>query len=111
NFRRRVSIEGSDTGKEWHVLRNDAVIFGFSSNKNSVDSNNVSYPPSRYRYLRVRVFADELTDEGAAPHIGDVKVTMSVCEKGELATWNVAVPSYELFRNSGAHASSWTIDL
>jgi len=59
----------------------------------------------------VRVFADELTDEGAAPRIGNVKVTMSVREKGELATWDVAVPSYELFRNSGAHASSWTIDL
>jgi hypothetical protein len=36
---------------------------------------------------------------------------MSVQQKGELITWAVAVPSYDLRRNYGAHASSWTIDL
>ena len=111
NFRRRVNIEGSDTGKEWRLLRSGALIFGFASNNSSVDSNRVSYPASRYRYLRVRVFADELTDEGRAPTIAGVKVMMSVREKGELATWTVFVPSYQLHRNRGAHASSWTIDL
>ena len=111
NFRRRVNLEGSDTGREWRILRSGAVIFGFASNNSSVNSNRVSYPASRYRYLRVRVFADELADEGETPAITGVKVMMSVREKGELATWSVFVPSYQLHRNRGAHASSWTIDL
>jgi hypothetical protein len=110
NFRRRVNIEGSDTGREWRVLRNDAVIFGFTSNNSSVDSSRVSYPTSRYRYLRIRVLSDEMIDK-SAPMITGAKVMMSILQKGELATWAVAVPSYDLFRNRGAHASSWTIDL
>jgi hypothetical protein len=87
------------------------VIFGFASNNSSVDSDRVSYPTSRYRYLRVRVFADEVADEDKTPTITAVKVMMSVREKGELATWSVFVPSYQLHRNRGAYASSWTIDL
>jgi hypothetical protein len=36
---------------------------------------------------------------------------MAVKEKGSLSTWNVPVPSYQLERNQGAHASVWTLDL
>ena len=110
NFRRRVDLEGSDSGKEWRTLKTGDIIFSFESQNNSVESNRVSYPTSRYRYLRVRVFADELTDE-QAPVITQVKVVMAVREKGELTTWNVAVPPYQLLRNQGAPASAWTIDL
>ena len=36
---------------------------------------------------------------------------MAVREKGQLSSWSVYVPSYQLLRNQGAHASVWTIDL
>jgi hypothetical protein len=36
---------------------------------------------------------------------------MTVHEKGELTTWGLNVPSYQLLRNQGAYASSWIIDL
>ena len=35
----------------------------------------------------------------------------AVREKGQLASWGVPVPSYELLRNQGAHSSAWIIDL
>ena len=110
NFRRRVDVEGSDSGKEWKTLKTGDVIFGFESQNKAVQSNRVSYPTSRYRYLRVRVFADELTDK-QAPNITSVRVSMTLRQKGELASWNVAVPSYQLLRNQGAPASAWTLDL
>jgi hypothetical protein len=109
NFRRRVSIEGSDSGREWRMLKNDAVIFGFHSDGKTLEANHVSYPTSRYRYLRVRVNADELSDN-RAPEIADVTVMMTVQEQGALSTWAVAVPDYQLLRNQGAHATAWTID-
>jgi hypothetical protein len=110
NFRRRVDLEGSDSGREWRTLKTGDIIFGFQSQNKSVESNRVSYPTSRYRYLRVRVFADEPTDK-QAPVITGVKVVMAVRERGELTTWDVNVPPYQLLRNQGAPASSWTIDL
>ena len=109
DFRRRVSVEGSESGSAWRTLRTDAVIFGFQSEGKSVESSRVSYPTSRYRYLRVRVMADEFVDDDA-PEVTDVKVKMAVHEKGYLSSWDVAVPSYQLLRNQGAHASSWLID-
>jgi hypothetical protein len=54
--------------------------------------------------------ADELTDR-QAPVITGVKVMMAVRAKGELTTWAVTVPPYQLLRAQGAPASAWTIDL
>lgn len=110
NFRRRVDLEGGDSGKEWHTLRTSEVIFSFESQNKLVESNRVSYPASRYRYLRARVFADELTDE-QAPEVTGLKAVMAVHQRGELTTWSVSIPQFELNRRQGAPASSWTLDL
>ena len=110
NFRRQVSIEGSDNRREWRMLNENGVLLSFTSRNNTVESNRLSYPASRYRYLRVRVQRDSLTDD-RAPQITGVTAMMAVREKGEFATWSVPVPSYQLQRNQGAHASAWTIDL
>ena len=110
NFRRQVVIEGSDTGREWRTLSNDGVLFSFSSQNNVAESNKISYPTSRYRYLRVRVSRDPITDR-ETPQVTSVKVMMTVREKGFLSTWNVPVPSYQLQRNQGAYATVWTLDL
>ena len=110
NFRRQVSIEGSDNSRDWRMLNNSGLLLSFKSENNAVESNRVSYPASRYRYLRVRVQRDSLTDN-ETPRITGVKAMKAVREKGQLASWSVPVPSYELLRNQGAHASAWTIDL
>lgn len=110
NFRRRVDVEGSDSGKEWRTLETRGVLLSFEAQNRAVASSRVTYPTSRYRLLRVRVHRDELTDN-KAPEITGVKVVMAVRAKGELATWGVYVPPYQLLRNQGAPASQWTIDL
>lgn len=110
NFRRQVVVEGSDSGSDWRTLSARGALLSFQSENSSVESSRVTYPTSRYRYLRVRVFRDELTDD-RAPQITSVRVIMAINVKGELTTWGVPVPSYQLLRNQGAHASQWTIDL
>ena len=110
NFRRQVAIEGSDSAREWRTLVNDAVIFSFASQNAVAESQRVMYPTSRYRYLRVKVSRDQLTDRDT-PSVTNVKVMMAVREKGSLSTWSVFVPSYQLLRNQGAHASAWILDL
>lgn len=109
NFRRLVSVEGSDSGSDWRSLTSNAVIFAFQSNGKSVVSNRVGYPVSRYRYLRVRVNADSVVDQ-EIPAISDVKARLVIREKELLSAWDVQVPSYQLLRNQGAHATVWTID-
>jgi hypothetical protein len=112
NFRRRVEIEGGDSGKDWRTLKTGDVIFSFEAQNKLVESKRVSYPASRYRYLRVRVFADEMSDKQQPPAISAVKVMMALREKGELTAWKVAGPSYAfLMRNQNAPASAWIIDL
>lgn len=110
NFRRRVEVEGSDSPKEWRTLKTGDVIFSFEAQNKTVESTRINYPASRYRYLRVKVFSDELSDK-QAPAIAGVKVMMALREKGELITWTAPVPPYQLLRNEGSPASAWTIDL
>lgn len=110
NFRRQVVIEGSDSGSEWRTLNGNGMIFSFVSQNGSLESAQVSYPTSRYRYLRVRVLRDPVTDD-KAPLINKVEVTMAVHEKGILSSWNVPVPSYQLLRNQGEFATAWNLDL
>ena len=111
NFRRRVVVEGSDTQTEWRTLKTGDVIFSFHADNKLVDSNRLSYSPSRFRFLRIRVFADELSGTNDRPEITEVHVMMSVREKGELVTWAVNIPSPQYQRNQGAPATAWSIDL
>ena len=110
DFRRRVVVEGSDSSSEWRTLSSDGVVFSFQAGGNGVESNVISYPTSRYRYVRVRVSRDELSDK-TAPDIVGVRVRMSVHSEGRLTTWDVLVPAYELNRNQGAYSTSWNLDL
>jgi hypothetical protein len=110
NFRRQVVIEGSDSGSEWRTLSSDGLLFSFASQNNVAESERITYPTSRYRYLRVKVSRDQLTDK-ETPQVTGVKVMMAVRDKGLLSSWGVMVPSYQLQRNQGAHASVWALDL
>jgi hypothetical protein len=110
NFRRTATVEGSDTGADWKVLKTGEVIFSFTSINHTAQSGRVSYPTSRYRFLRARVGPDERVDK-EPPAITSVRVWLAQREKGAAVTWQVAVPSYQLQRHDGAPASSWTIDL
>lgn len=110
NFRRQVEVQGSDSGSEWRTLTSEGMLFSFSAQNSAAESTRVQYPASRYRYLRLRVQRDPVADKDA-PRISGVRVGMAVREQGVFSTWHVQVPSYQLLRNQGAHATVWTIDL
>jgi hypothetical protein len=110
NFRRRVDVEGSDNGKDWKGLKSGDVIFAFGPQNRTVQSNRIDYPISRYRYLRVRVFADELADD-QAPVISSVRALAAVSVMGERVSWQWSMPAYQQLRYQGVPASAWTIDL
>jgi hypothetical protein len=57
NFTRRASIEGGDNQTDWNVLNGEAYIFDFSRDIKS-QHLHIEFPPSNFRYLRVRVFDD-----------------------------------------------------
>ena len=110
NFRRSATVEGSDNARDWKVLTASNVIFSFTSVNNTAQSGRVGYSTSRYRYLRVRVSADERVDK-EPPVITGVMVRLASHETRAAVMWPVAVPSYQLLRHEGSPASSWTIDL
>jgi hypothetical protein len=110
NFRRAATVEGSDSGNDWKTLKTGDVIFSFSSINNTAHSGRISYPTSRYRYLRIRVSADERVDKEPPPITG-VRIWLAQREQGTPVTWDVSVPAYQLLRHDGSPASSWTIDL
>ncbi|MEY4179566.1 MAG: hypothetical protein RLY70_3140 [Planctomycetota bacterium] len=128
-FRRLTQLEGSDDGKTWrsvterHLVRypNDRV------QSQPLDNRRISYPLSRYRYLRLRIHPDPLVDRprgdsapaGAAAATAakppfeiqtiNVKARFDIPE--ELVTWNVRSELREPVRARGTASSAWVIDL
>lgn len=51
-----VVVEGSDSGRRWKTIRDDAAIFDFVGYERG-RFTTVSFPDSRYRYLRLVVSA------------------------------------------------------
>ncbi len=109
NVRRAVVLEGSDDQKEWRrIIKTSLVRFRLGSKV--MDGRGFDYPPSRYRYLRVRVFRDQHFDEQRV-EIGDVRVFHTVVIPGELSVREGLLGARQPTRGNGSAASSWTIDL
>ncbi len=110
NFRRLAQVEGSPDGALWFTLASQAILFRFTSGGRTVEQNSVSYPVSRYRYLRVRVEHDPQTDH-AAPAITSLAVRRSLRATGETIPFPVTLESREADPLQGRPASIWHIDL
>jgi len=110
NFRRRVDVEASDDGRQWRVINSGAIIFRFANERGSAESNRITHPASRHRFLRVRVLADELADR-SAPEITGANVLMTVREKEEMVGWDKSYSSPAAVRAGGEPGSAWLIDI
>lgn len=55
NFRRRVSVEGSDDAQTWKMLREDEWLFDISQPYGDYDVDIVNLGENNFRYLRVTV--------------------------------------------------------
>jgi hypothetical protein len=110
NFRRYAQVEGSPDGAQWFTLASQAILFRFTSGGRTVEQNSVSYPVSRYRYVRVHVEHDPQVDH-AAPEITGLGVERSVRAKGETVSFEATLESREADPYQGRPASIWRIDL
>ena len=56
NFRRRVTVEASEDGRKWQVLRKTAWLFRIGPGGGRFEMNRVNLPDNNFRYIRVTVF-------------------------------------------------------
>ena len=110
NYRRLADVEGSADGAAWSTLASQAILFRFSAVGRSVEQLAVSYPVSRYRYLRVRVSRDPQVDSDA-PQIAALRVRRSVRVQGETVSFPAESEERDADRMDGRPASVWRIDL
>ncbi|HLK66561.1 MAG TPA: DUF3999 family protein [Bryobacteraceae bacterium] len=110
NFRRLADVEGSPDGAHWSTLVTGAILFRFAANGRTAEQQSVSYPVSRFRYLRIRVNRDPQVDR-AAPELGTVRVRRSVHEQGELVSFAGSLQGREPDRDNGRPASVWSVNL
>jgi hypothetical protein len=110
NFRRMVEIDGSANGTQWATLASQAILFRFASGGRTAEQDSVSYPPSSYRYIRVRVEHDPQVDR-AAPEITSLGVLRAEHVKGETLSFSTPMESRDADPYQGRPASIWRIDL
>jgi hypothetical protein len=107
--RRRVRVDGSADGNDWHELATKHWL-RFRVDDKEIEDRRIAYPPSRFRYVRVRVNRDPEYDEKAVA-IGAVVVRMRVELPGELLTLPVTVGPREAVRTSDGPGSAWILGL
>jgi hypothetical protein len=56
NFRRKVEIWGSDDGKQWLKIRDDANIFSFHTEDHITSLTEVKFPDTKRRYLKIVIW-------------------------------------------------------
>ena len=110
NYRRRAVIEGSNDGHEWQQLLDTHMVY-FQQGGKEFDLRKITYPRSRYRYLRIRVYQDPEVDKDPV-RITSVVVYRKVTVPGEMLTAPLTVGPREPTRGSGGGAASaWILDL
>lgn len=117
NFRRRVVIEGADDKKNWQELVSDYLLY-FRHEGETFQEITIDYPPSRFRYLRVRVHPDLAEDAMAADPqaegswaLENVFVRRHVDIPGEMVTRSLEYNNRQPTRTSQGPGSQWLIEL
>ena len=110
NFRRLADVEGSADGAHWSSLATRGILFRFVSGGRTAEQDTISYPVSRFRYLRVRVESDPQVD-AAAPEITDIQVRHITHMEGEMTAFPGTIEGPAADRQAGRPATIWRIDL
>jgi hypothetical protein len=109
DYRRRAILEGSDDANAWQKITERNLVW-FKEGEREFDGRKFTYAPSRYRYLRLRVYPDPVVDKDPVA-IGVVTVKHQVTVPAELITLPATLERREPTRANGAPASAWIIDL
>ncbi len=108
-YRRLAELEGSDDGKTWQPVQKQTLVC-FERGKQKLRDDSISYPPSRYRYLRLRVFRDPLADK-ASVTIESVSVLRRVELPGERVRLSAKLEERKAVRTRTGPGSAWILDL
>jgi hypothetical protein len=109
DYRRRAVLEGSADNAQWQRLIEQPLVY-FRQAGNPFDRRSISYPPSRFRYLRLSVYPDAEVDREPVT-IDGVEVQHTVTVPGELVVTTATVEPREPTRDAGSPASAWILDL
>lgn len=109
NFRREVEVEGSDDGVTWRTLVS-TVLIRFRRGSEQIEGTTVTYPPSRFRFVRVRVTADPLVDDSRV-NIASVSVVRKVESPGEMLMLDAKLGPRQAVRADGGPGSAWIVEL
>jgi hypothetical protein len=111
DFRRRAVLEGSDDNRQWRQLAEQNLI-RFRRGDKELEDVTVDYPASRFRYLRLRVYADPQLDDRRL-RLGPVTVAKRVDVPGEMFRLEGELGPRQPVRDrqTNAAASAWFVDL
>jgi hypothetical protein len=109
NVRRHVRVDGSVDGIDWHELASKDWL-RFRVGGKDVEDRRIPYPPSRFRFVRVRVGRDPEVDKDVAA-IDRVVVRRRIEVPGESLTLPAALGVREPVRTPDGPASAWVLDL
>ncbi|HEY2893875.1 MAG TPA: DUF3999 family protein [Pirellulales bacterium] len=110
NYRRPADLEGSTDDREWKTLAVNKNLVRFQAGAKELEVRRIDYPPSRYRYLRLRVHPDPQVDREAW-ELGAVSVHRKLEIPGELVTQPTRLGPREPVNAGGPPGSAWIIDL
>lgn len=109
DFRRHAKLEGSEDGNQWRPLAEKELIH-FRVGDKELEDLRLTYPPSRFRYLRLRVDPDPVRPKDSVG-LGSVKVLRRVEVPGEMLTLEGSLEAREPVRTVSGPGSAWVIGL
>ncbi len=102
-------LQGSDDGADWRTLVDDGPLVSLRVGDQAIDARTLSYPASRFRYLRVRVYPDKAGDDKVDPP--RVKVWRAAEKEGEDYSVAVAIGPRDPIPTPGGPGSAWFLSV
>ena len=109
NYRRLVELEGSDDGSTWRPIQQQPLIH-FERGDRKLRDDSISYPPSRYRYLRARVHRDPLVDKDPVP-VESIRVFRRLQLPGERVRLPAQLGPRRPVRTDRGPGSAWVLTM
>lgn len=112
NFRRKVEVFGDDAdkfAKPKSLLGKGKYLVHYDVDGKVVDIHRFRFDYMQYRYLQVRVHADDFTVDEEIPEITSVTVRRRIEIPGESVTEPATLNSMGFTRGDGGPATAWMI--
>jgi hypothetical protein len=107
---RALNADGSNDNKNWSKVLDNAHVVRLREDDKWIEHRRFQFPPTRFRYLRVRLRPDTtLADD--APTLDSVAVFHTVRVPGEDVTHVADLERREPVRLNGEPGSAWIVDL